>query len=435
MKIFSTPPIPFSVFQVDEANGILHRVVVAQAGKVKSYFEVIDATTLDQIMMLGNAREKGVKARFGHPNMCSSSFGTYIGRFRNFKLENESVHADLHLDDICKDSPSGNLYDYIIKMAKNNPDMFGASIAFVPGKPESTDAEFPSTRIEELLATDLVDDPAATNSLFAVDAFAFQATTFLDSNPGIASLIASKPETIIEFMLKYYSNHDIMKKEMFQRLRNLFNSQEVTPEGISAEVTQLEKKFDETSTAIGEIFTDVLDKVLNNPVAVRKFDFVAETPAGSDSVLAAIEVTADLSLEKMFEDLRILVFGQQAHISNIVEYYNSVIDKLQAVHQGETEALNQSVTDHQNEACTLNQTIEEHDQLFASLNEHIASLQTKVSTLTDQLKATPTTVESIDPKLSISKPEESYGKKLLSQMPTQLKEKLTTKQCHCEDPA
>jgi len=432
MKVFSTPQIPFSVSQVDEFSGILHKVVVAQAGKVKSYFEMIDATTLSQIESLGNAREKGVKARFGHPNMCSSSFGTYIGRFRNFKAEEGSVHADLHLDEICKDSPSGNLYDYIIKMAKNNPDMFGASIAFVPGKPEATDAEFPSTRIEELLATDLVDDPAATNSLFAVDAFAFQATTFLNANPGIASLIASKPESIIEFMLKYYSNNDIMKKEMFQRLRNLFNTQEVTSEVVSAEVTELEKKFDESSAALGDIYADVLEKVRKNPVSARKFDFVAETPAGSDSVLAAIEVTADLSLEKMFEDLRTVVFGQQAHISNMVEYYNSVVDKLQSDHNGEAETLNQSITDHQNEACTLNQkiqeqdqTIQERDQQLSNLNEQITTLQSQVSTLTDKLKAAPTSVDSIDPKLSIAKKEESFGKKLLAQMPGQLKEKLS----------
>jgi len=425
MKVFSTPPIPFTVSQVDESSGVLHKVVVAQIGQVKSYFEMIDATTLSQIESLGNAREKGVKARFGHPNMCSSSFGTYIGRFRNFKVDEGSVHADLHLDEICKDSPSGNLYDYIIKMAKNNPDMFGASIAFVPGKPEATDAEFPSTRIEELLATDLVDDPAATNSLFAVDAFAFQATTFLNANPGIASLIASKPESIIEFMLKYYSNNDIMKKEMFQRLRNLFNTQEVTSEVVSAEVTELEKKFDASSAALGEIYADVLEKVRKNPVSARKFDFVAESPAGSDSVLAAIEVTADLSLEKMFEDLRTVVFGQQAHISNMVEYYNSVVDRLQSDHHGEAESLNQSITDHQNESCTLNQAIQEQVQQLSSLNEQIVSLQSQVSTLTDKLKAAPTSVDSIDPKLSIAKKEESFGKKLLSQMPGQLKDKLS----------
>ena len=223
MKSFSTPPIAFSVASVDEVTGTLHKVIVAQLGKVKSYFEQIDAITLAQIEKLGNEKENGIKARFGHPNMCSSSFGTYIGRFKNFKVEGDKVYGDLHLDEVCKESPSGNLYAYILKMAKNNPDMFGASIAFIPGEPVITDDEYPATRIEDLLATDLVDDPAATNSLFAVDSFSYQATRFLDENPAIAWLIAKKPDTIIEFMLKYFSNNNTMKKELFQRLKNLLN--------------------------------------------------------------------------------------------------------------------------------------------------------------------------------------------------------------------
>ena len=235
MQSFSTPPIAFSFADIDQETGILQKVIVAQVGKVKSYFEQIDATTLSQIEKLGNAKEAGIKARFGHPNMCSSSFGTYIGRFKNFQVEGEKVFGDLHLDEVCKESPSGNLFGYIVKMAKNNPDMFGASIAFIPGEPAITGDDYPATRIEELLATDLVDDPAATNSLFAVDSFSYQATQFLDSNPAIASLIARKPDTIIEFMLKYFSNNQTMKKELFQRLRNLLNP---APDGVNEDTVK-----------------------------------------------------------------------------------------------------------------------------------------------------------------------------------------------------
>lgn len=235
MQSFSTPPIAFSFADIDQETGILQKVIVAQVGKVKSYFEQIDAITLSQIEKLGNAKETGIKARFGHPNMCSSSFGTYIGRFKNFQVEGEKVFGDLHLDEVCKESPSGNLFGYIVKMAKNNPDMFGASIAFIPGEPAITDDDYPATRIEELLATDLVDDPAATNSLFAVDSFSYQATQFLDSNPAIASLIARKPDTIIEFMLKYFSNNQTMKKELFQRLRNLLNP---APDGVNEDTVK-----------------------------------------------------------------------------------------------------------------------------------------------------------------------------------------------------
>ena len=288
MKSFSTPPIAFSVASVDEVAGTLNRVIVAQAGKVKSYFEQIDAITLAQIEKLGNEKENGIKARFGHPNMCSSSFGTYIGRFKNFKVEGDKVYGDLCLDEVCKESPSGNLYAYILKMAKNNPDMFGASIAFIPGEPVITDDEYPATRIEDLLATDLVDDPAATNSLFAVDSFSYQATRFLDENPAIAWLIAKKPDTIIEFMLKYFSNNNTMKKELFQRLKNLLNP---TPDGANADalkdynqtveqleadyqkqISTLEADHQKQLSALQEQITTLQDQLKARPTTVEGAD-------------------------------------------------------------------------------------------------------------------------------------------------------------------
>jgi len=316
MNVFSTPSVIFKVGQLDEPNGILHRVVVAQAGKVKSYFEEIDSETLSQIASLGNAKENGVKARFGHPNMCSSTFGTYIGRFRNYQVEGDAVLADLHLDEVCRSSPTGNLYDYILKMAKDNPDMFGASIAFIPDEPATGEGEYPLTRIQDLLATDLVDDPAATKSLFAVDSFSYQATRFLDENPAIPWLIAKKPETIIEFMLKYFSNNNTMKKELFQKLKNLFNP---APEGVN----------DET-------------------------------------------------------------------VSN----YNLTIEQLE--------------TDYKQQISTLES---DHQKQLATLQDQIVTLQ-------DQLSAKPTTVEGIDPQLKVSHSEETFGKQLLKEMPSHLKDKI-----------
>ncbi|NCA77967.1 MAG: hypothetical protein EOM90_16700 [Alphaproteobacteria bacterium] len=337
MQSFSTPPIAFSFANIDQETGILQKVIVAQVGKVKSYFEQIDATTLSQIEKLGNAKEAGIKARFGHPNMCSSSFGTYIGRFKNFHVEGEKVFGDLHLDEVCKESPSGNLFGYIVKMAKNNPDMFGASIAFIPGEPAITDDDYPATRIEELLATDLVDDPAATNSLFAVDSFSYQATQFLDSNPAIASLIARKPDTIIEFMLKYFSNNQTMKKELFQRLRNLLNP---APDGVNEDT---------------------------------------------------------------------------------VKKYNQTIEQLEADYQGQISVLEadhqKKITDYQQQLAASKEQAAQYQQQLSGLNDQIASLQ-------DQLKASPTIVDASDPQVKIGHSEESFGKQLLKDMPSHLKDKL-----------
>ena len=415
MRAFSTPAITFTVSHIDEEKGILYKVIVATAGKVKSYAEFIDSETLHQISALGNSKPNGVKARFGHPNMCSSAFGTYIGRFKNFQVENLSVFADLHLDSVCKESPSGNLYDYIMRMARNNPDMFGASIAFVPAEPEITDDEYPSTRVLELLATDLVDDPAATNSLFSVDSFAYQATTFLDNNPAIALLIAQKPDIILEFMFKYYSKYDLMKTEMFQKLRNLFKgSDNPANETATQEVTRLEKYFEDMSIKIGEAYADILEKVRKSPIQFKQLENAGPLPSSTDSILGQIVIRDNLTLENMFDDARLIVLGQLSQANSLITYYNAAIEKLQQVHNSAIASLQK---DYQNNiVCYQEQT--------ASAQQLATNYQEQVTTLQDQLKAKPTMVDGIDPQLKINNTEESFGKRLLSQMPKELKEKI-----------
>ena len=349
MKSFSTPPVAFSVAFINEGSGVLQKVVVAQAGKVKSYFEEIDGETLSQIVQLGNAKENGVKARFGHPNMCSSAFGTYIGRFKNFQIDGEKVVGDLHLDTVCKNAPVGNLYDYILTMAKKNPDMFGASMAFIPAEPALGAGEFPLVRIEELLATDLVDDPAATNSLFAVDSFSYQATRFLDENPAIAAFIARRPETIIEFLLKYFSKTDLMKPEIFQKFKNLF----------------------------------------------------ASAPA------AAPDETAEKNFNQAIELLEAEYTGQ---ITALEENHRKQITELEAVHTSAFDALQAQLATAVSEA--------------KAFQTQISDLTSQVASLKDQLKANPTKVTSGDPQVTVGHPEVKFGKELLNEMPSYLKDKL-----------
>ena len=349
MKSFSTPPVAFSVAFINEGSGVLQKVVVAQAGKVKSYFEEIDGETLSQIVSLGNAKENGVKARFGHPNMCSSAFGTYIGRFKNFQLDGEKVTGDLHLDTVCKNAPGGNLYDYILTMAKKNPDMFGASMAFIPGEPALGAGEFPLVRIEELLATDLVDDPAATNSLFAVDSFSYQATRFLDENPAIAAFIVRRPETIIEFMFKYFSKTDLMKPEIFQKFKNLF----------------------------------------------------ASAPA------AAPDETAEKNFNQAIELLEAEYSGQ---ITVLEENHRKQITDLETAHTSAFDAIQAQLATAESEA--------------KAFQTQISDLTSQVASLKDQLSANPTKVTSGDPQVTIGHPEVKFGKELLAEMPSYLKDKL-----------
>ena len=370
MKSFSTPPVAFSVAFINEGSGVLQKVVVAQAGKVKSYFEEIDGETLSQIVALGNAKENGVKARFGHPNMCSSAFGTYIGRFKNFQLDGQKVTGDLHLDTVCKASPGGNLYDYILTMAKKNPDMFGASMAFIPAEPAVGTGEFPLVRIEELLATDLVDDPAATNSLFAADSFSYQATQFLNENPAIAAFIARRPETIIEFMLKYYAKTDLMKPEIFQKFKNLFAT--------APDEVQQSKAYDQ---AVELLEADHLEEIstLEAKGKVIEAEFLSKEAKFKGKLSAAADQLA----------------ASASQIETANEQLATTTEQLAASNAG-----------------------------TAVLEKQISDLTSQVASLKDQLSANPTKVTSGDPQVTVGHPEVKFGKELLAEMPSYLKDKL-----------
>ena len=225
MKVISTPSINFKVCQVDEENGILSKIAIARSGNAKSLFGSIDQTTLSQIQEFGNSKENGIKALFGHSNSCSSSYGIYIGRFKNFQVISDIVYADLHLDSLCKDYPLGNLYSYLITLAKNNQEgMLGTSITYVPlqsGISPSYDSPF--SRIQEIRAIVLSEEPDQTNSPFAVDAYYYPATAFLDANPAITNLISKRPEMVVEFLLKYFSNNDLVGEKILRKLGYLLN--------------------------------------------------------------------------------------------------------------------------------------------------------------------------------------------------------------------
>jgi uncharacterized protein VirK/YbjX len=244
-------------------------------------------------------------------------------------------------------------------MAKKNPDMFGASMAFIPAEPEVGTSEFPLVRIEELLATDLVDDPAATNSLFSRDSFSFQATRFLDENPSIAAFLAHNPDTIIEFMLKYYSKTDLMKPEIFQKFKSLFAS---APAAVPDE--SAEKNFNQ---AIELLEADHLEQIT--------------TLEANHKVMEA------------------------EFLSKEVEFKG----KLAAVTEQLAEATSQLSAEQANAIL---------------LQKQVSELTSQVSTLKDQLNANPTRVPSTDPQVTIGHPEVKFGKELLAEMPSYLKDKL-----------
>lgn len=216
---------------INSESGIIQNVLVVSKGEAKGHNLFLNDDFLEKTALLGNQPPKGIKARYGHPNMCSTALGTYIGRYHNFRKVGNNVIADLHLDKTSKISPNGNLYDYILQLAATNPDMFGSSIAFKGGEvttlteaiensPKTTTRNYAS--IETLHAVDLVDDPAATDGLFAQfhqNDWAYTATMFFNQNPSIINLLANNPYVFTEFLTKYFNNNNMTIPEEFKKFK------------------------------------------------------------------------------------------------------------------------------------------------------------------------------------------------------------------------
>lgn len=245
--------------KIDKETGVIEGVKVCTAGEAKGHGVFLDEEFIDTVVKFGNEKKQGLKARFGHPNMCSTALGTFLGRHKNFRKETTqrddgqkafTAVADLFLSNEAKDTPNGNLFDYVLGLAANEPDMFGESIVFTPGREyrktkdgknayivwqrdekgrrvydstgramchyvdkdgkiiepkENELSEETYVECAELHASDCVDDPAANEGLFSrfsQETIAGQITEFLDLNPNVFEAIEKNPG-IVEALAKY----------------------------------------------------------------------------------------------------------------------------------------------------------------------------------------------------------------------------------------
>ena len=222
--------------RIDYDKGIIFGVAVNTEGEALGHGVHLEASFVEDVTAHGNYHKKGLKARFGHPNMSSSAVGTYVGRYRNFRTETVAgqaiCRADLHLSESAKKAPQGDLNTYILEMADKEPDMFGLSIVFSrkglyhydengkrkEGRGHKTFVELGKPGEEDsgkLHACDVVDEPAANPdglfSEFVSELTAAKVTEFLDENPEVLELYAN--DEIREAFLERYNSRNKNKEE------------------------------------------------------------------------------------------------------------------------------------------------------------------------------------------------------------------------------
>lgn len=150
-------------------NRIIKRAKVIEAGQLNDDRPLtIDEVTLQQVAEHGNAATRGIKSRWTHPSMSNDGLGSSVGRARNFRVEGNAVYADIHVLKTSDYSPRGNIGQYILDLAEEDPESFGLSI--VADFSEELQADLADLqpgeklplRLKGLRAVDFVDEPAAT---------------------------------------------------------------------------------------------------------------------------------------------------------------------------------------------------------------------------------------------------------------------------------
>jgi hypothetical protein len=198
--------------------GVIYGYAVMRKGFVKdSRGWEIDDNTLETLVKLGNASKIGIKSRFGHPEMSSSALGTFLGRAHNFRNDNDIVRADLYIDSSAYNTPKGNLGQYVLDLAESDPDAFGTSVVMGGVELEykiekdgskKKDAKGkdlpPALRFKALMASDVVDEGAATDGMFEYEdgvQYSAQATLILDR----FMKLPNAEEKLYGFLDRYFS--------------------------------------------------------------------------------------------------------------------------------------------------------------------------------------------------------------------------------------
>jgi len=152
----------------DHEAGLIRGVRVAEVGPARGHGFSLDAEGLTTVAsLIADTGAEGVKAHLTHGGFLDGDqFNAFLGRFKGGKFDGETVRADLHFDPTANMDPTPGLATNVLTRAKTDPTSFGASMV-VRGKVKELDDETSVFRPNELLATDIVGEPAATTAILS----------------------------------------------------------------------------------------------------------------------------------------------------------------------------------------------------------------------------------------------------------------------------
>lgn len=167
---------------VDVENRTITGFRVLELGLVDNgiYRFEVDAKSLKMLAKLGKEQKAGVKVQFDHSyGPYAMEFGKLLGRAKNFRVQGDVLLADMKILKSADLSPNGNLGEYTLALAEEDPSSFGASISANAKleyrlssdgsmkKGDDGEPMLPLFRPVSLFSVDLVGEPAGTTALLS----------------------------------------------------------------------------------------------------------------------------------------------------------------------------------------------------------------------------------------------------------------------------
>jgi len=169
---------------VDRESRVIRGYVVAEEGPTKTPGRAeFDQQSLEMLMQLGNESESGVKSHFQHANASDDGLGKFVGRAKNFRLDQRNgrmlLRADMHIDKTAMDTPPGGgkpYGEYLMDLAESDAGAMQTSIVIPSGEKLERDPDGngnsrpPLIRPSKFIGTDFVQEGDAVHGdLFSVE--------------------------------------------------------------------------------------------------------------------------------------------------------------------------------------------------------------------------------------------------------------------------
>jgi len=342
--------------KIDRENNVIYGYSVISTGEAMGHGVMIDETTLEQVNDLGNTAKKGLKSRFGHPNMSHSAFGTFLGRSKDFRIDGDRVLADLYIDETAFNSPKGNLGKYVLDLAESDPDAFGASVVIEMEeeylidekgerkKDEEGNPLLPFARVKTLYASDIVDEPATGDSLFEFFSDSVkpsaEVTQFLTDflkQPGAG-------EKVTSFLNKYVENEEY-KLSIAHKLNSLIkpengllfkpsNEELAMPDEVKNTELSVEKDTvnDAHDKEVAELAvqkeTDRVTAILSSCEKLKlETEFAKKLIADKVSLEKATQMIIDKSAENLKSVVPSVTIGRGAYEKSLEVIQNAMLMK------------------------------------------------------------------------------------------------------------